>query len=177
MEPPPLAGCEAEISALGAVVEPWAAPTGGACRVERPLVLVASRIAPDRPLATSCAMARAWLRFEPEVQAIARRELGLEVARMVHMGSHACRRMTGNAGRASLHATARALDLAGFELADGTRVTIAEHWSERGPRGRFLRAVAKAACRHFAMVLTPRSDRLHRDHLHLDIGPFSGCDA
>jgi len=93
------------------------------------------------------------------------------------MGSHACRRMTGNAGRASLHARALALDLVGFEFPDGSRVTVFEDWSDRGPRGRFLRAVAKAACRHFAMVLTPRSDRFHLDHLHLDLGPFVRCDA
>lgn len=176
---PPLtvSGCLDALRAAGLRVERWEAPGTGACRVDEPVRLARSGLPLDPPLETSCSLARAWLRFEPEVRAIARRELGAEPRGIVHMGSHACRRMTGNAGRASLHARALALDLAGFELADGTRVTVLEHWHDRGPRGRFLRAVAKAACRHFPMVLTPRSDRFHRDHLHLDLGPFARCDA
>jgi hypothetical protein len=174
---PPVAGCIEVLRAAGLVVEPWDAPASGACRVEAPVRLARTGLTFDRPLETSCPLALAWLRFEPEIRAIARRETGLEVVRVLHMGSHACRRMTGNAGRASLHARALALDLAGFELSDGSRVTVLEHWSDRGPRGRFLRAVAKAACQRFAMVLTPNSDRFHRDHIHLDLGPFAGCDA
>ncbi len=170
-------GCPAELAALGVSFEPWAAPSSGACRIEQPVRVTASRIALERPLLTSCAMARAWARFEPEIQAIARRELAAEPVRLLHMGSHACRGMTGNAGRASLHATARALDLAGFELSDGSRVVVGEHWHDQGRRGRFLRALARAACGRFAMVLTPRSDLFHRDHIHVDLGPFAGCDA
>lgn len=175
--PAPLVACPAALAALGVRFDPWAAPVAGQCRVEQPILVHASAIPPDRPLATSCTLALAWARLEPEILAIARRELGSPPRRMLHMGSHACRSMTGNAGRASLHASARALDLVGFELADGSRVTVREHWADSGPRGRFLRGVAAVACRHFAMVLTPRSDRLHRDHLHLDLGPFKGCDA
>ena len=72
-----------------------------------------------------------------------------------HYGSFACRGMTGNAGRPSLHAQARALDIAGFQLADGRIVTVVDGW--RGPpdQRRFLRAVAAAACRQFSVVLTP----------------------
>lgn len=172
-----MAGCPVELAALGVRFEPWAAPSIGACSVERPIRMIASGVSPAPPLQTSCALARAWARFEPEIRAIARRELDAEPVRTLHMGSHACRRMTGNAGRASLHASARALDLSGFELVDGTRVLVREHWYDRGPRGRFLRAVARAACRRFAMVLTPRSNRFHHDHIHLDLGPFAGCDA
>jgi hypothetical protein len=29
----------------------------------------------------------------------------------------------------------------------------------------------------FHLVLTPRSDALHRSHLHLDIGRWRRCDA
>jgi len=175
--PPPVSGCLDALRAAGLLVEAWDAPASGACRVEAPVRLARTGLGFDRPLETSCPLALAWLRFETEIRAIARRELGREPRGVIHMGSHACRRMTGNAGRASLHARALALDLVGFEFPDGSRVTVFEDWSDRGPRGRFLRAVAKAACRHFAMVLTPRSDRFHLDHLHLDLGPFVRCDA
>lgn len=170
-------GCIEALRAAGLPVEPWSAPGGGTCRVEAPVRLARTGLALDRPLETSCPLALAWLRYEEELRAIARRELGTDNLTLLHMGSWACRRMTGNAGRASLHARALALDVAGFRLADGRRITVAEHWHDRGPAGRFLRAAAGAACRHFPMVLTPRSDRWHRDHLHVDLGPFARCDA
>lgn len=117
----------------------------------------------------------AWSDFERAVQAAAEDQLGQRVTGIRHYGSYACRRMTGNAGRPSLHAQARAIDVAAFRLADGSEVTVAKGWS--GPRAqrRFLRAVAQAACRHFSVTLTPASDAAHRDHLHLDIGPWRRC--
>ena len=117
----------------------------------------------------------AWSEFEAAVDRAARDYLRSPVVAIRHFGSFACRRMTGNAGRLSLHAQARALDVAGFVLADGRVVTVERGW--RGPRDqqRFLRAVAAAACRHFSVTLTPDSDRLHRDHLHVDIGPWRQC--
>lgn len=174
---PPVAGCVEALRGAGLAVEPWQPPGTGACRVEAPIRLARTGLALDRPLETSCPLALAWLRYEEELRAIARRETGRELAAVEHLGSWACRPMTGNAGRASLHARALALDVAGFRLADGSRITVLEHWRGRGPEGRFLRAAARAACRHFAMVLTPESDRWHRDHLHFDLGPFARCDA
>jgi hypothetical protein len=75
----------------------------------------------------------------------------------------------------SEHATGRAIDLAGFELADGSRVSVKDDWDE-GQRGRFLREIATRACAYFSVVLTPETDRHHRDHLHLDVGPWRACD-
>lgn len=118
-----------------------------------------------------------WMAFEPEIGRLAQRHLGQAVRGVRHYGSHACRAMTGNGRRRSLHASALALDVAGFELADGSLVTVARDWRSRGPRGRFLRAVAKAACARFSVVLTPESDRDHADHIHVDLGPWKLCDA
>ncbi len=126
-------------------------------------------------LETSCAMLVAWSDIEAEMQRAARRHLGQPVRSVYHYGSHACRGMAGNVGRPSLHATGRALDVSGFELVDGTVVTVEEGWD--GPRGqrRFLRAVRDAACRRQGVVLSPDRDRRHRDHLHLDLGPWRLC--
>jgi hypothetical protein len=129
------------------------------------------------PLDTSCAMLLAWSDFERELDRIAKAVMGSSVAAIRHYGSFACRGMTGNAGRRSLHAQARALDIAAFQLADGRLVTVLAGW--RGPpdQRRFLQAVTQAACRQFSVVLTPNSDRLHRDHIHLDIGPWRKCEV
>jgi hypothetical protein len=122
-------------------------------------------------------MLLAWAQFEADLQAIARGTMGSPVVAIRHYGSFACRGMTGNAGRRSLHAQARALDIAGFQLADGEVVTVLRGWNGPANQRRFLHALAAAACRRFSVVLTPNSDRFHRDHLHLDIGPWRKCGA
>lgn len=174
---PPADSCLAALTRAGVTAERWEAPERGACRVEGPVRLARTGLSFNRPLETSCPLALAWLRYEAELAVLAKRETGRELVAVEHAGSHACRAMTGNAGRASLHARALALDVVAFRLSDGTRIAVEQHWRDSGPYGRFLRAAARLACRHFAMVLTPMSDRWHRDHFHFDLGPFPRCDA
>jgi hypothetical protein len=167
--------CLRMLAERGIAVQPW---NGGStsCPVDTPVSAAAGammRFAPS--LKPSCAMLVAWSDFEAAIDRAARDYLRSRVVAIRHYGSFACRPMTGNSDRPSLHAQARALDIAGFELADGRIVTVESGW--RGPRDeqRFLRAVAAAACRHFSVTLTPDSDRLHRNHLHVDIGPWRTC--
>lgn len=167
--------CLADLAAAGARFEPWAGAGGQSCKVVGPISIQSTRLLPDKPIQTSCAMGLAWVRFETEVTALARSLLGQEPKQLLHYGSYACRRMTGNSSRMSEHATGRALDIAGFTFADGRQITILRDWRDQGPAGKFLRAVAAAACRRFSLVLTPDSDRNHQDHLHLDIGPWKRC--
>ena len=68
----------------------------------------------------------------------------------------------------SEHARANAVDIAGFRLEDGRRISVAADWNDRGDKGRFLRDVRDGACRLFSTVLSPDYNRAHRDHLHLD---------
>ena len=179
-EPPPGAGpagpaCVRELAERGIAVTPWQGGTA-ACPIQTPIQAPRGRTATFTPaLRTSCAMLLAWTDFEADLQAIARSTLGTQVVGIRHYGSFACRAMTGNAGRRSLHAQARALDIAGFELADGREVTVLRGWSGPPDQRRFLQTVATAACRRFSVVLTPNSDRFHRDHLHVDIGPWRKC--
>ena len=126
-------------------------------------------------LRTSCAMLVAWTGFEAAVERAARDYLRSPVVAIRHFGSFACRRMTGNSVRLSLHSQARAFDLAGFRLADGRIVTVERGWRGTRDERRFLRAVAAAACRYFSVTLTPDTDRLHYNHLHVDIGPWRQC--
>lgn len=169
--------CLADVAARGARMTPWTeAPTRGSCGVDTPITLLAGRYELLPPVGTSCRMASAWLKMEPTIDHLARRELGVPVAAVTHYGSYGCRRVNNSwFGRKSLHATARALDVSGFVLADGQRIEVARDWRSRGSKGRFLRAVAKAACERFSVVLTPESDRHHQDHLHFDIGPWRHC--
>lgn len=119
---------------------------------------------------TSCPVAAALSLWEWEVvQPAAQRHFGAAVARIEHLGSYSCRRMYGrSAGDWSEHATADAIDIAAFRLADGTRIGVAEDWGEGGEKAAFLREVRTGACRLFSTVLSPDYNAAHRDHLHLD---------
>jgi hypothetical protein len=168
--------CLQALAARQVAATRWTARTRGNCAVDTPVTASTARgtrFTP--PLETSCAMLVAWADFDAALQQAAIDHLGSGVAAVRHFGSHGCRRMTGNAGRLSLHAHARALDVAGFELADGSTVSVASGWRGTRAERRFLRAVAAAACRHFSVTLTPASDRAHADHLHVDIGPWRLC--
>lgn len=121
-------------------------------------------------LGMACPVAAALAVWEWEVvQPAARRHFGQAVATIDHFGSYNCRRMYGrDAGAFSEHATADALDVAGFRLADGTRISVVGDWTGGGTKASFLREVHQGACGLFATVLGPDDNAAHRDHLHLD---------
>lgn len=121
-------------------------------------------------LGVACPVAAALSVWEWQVvQPAAERIFGTEVAGIDHFGSYSCRRMYGReTGAISEHATANALDVAGFTLADGRRITVARDWRGEGDDARFLREVRDGACGLFATVLSPDYNAAHRDHLHLD---------
>ncbi|HXP95874.1 MAG TPA: extensin family protein, partial [Telmatospirillum sp.] len=81
----------------------------------------------------------------------------------------------GRPERLSQHAFGRALDVTGFELADGTVISVMKDWRNRGAKSEFLHQVAQGACKMFSVVLTPNYNAEHHDHLHLDIGPHKLC--
>lgn len=121
-------------------------------------------------LGTSCPVAAALSLWEWEiVQPAAQKHFGQSVAQVEHLGSYSCRRMYGRStGGWSEHATADAIDIAGFRLADGTRVSVLRDWEAGGEKAAFLRDVRSGACRLFSTVLSPDYNAAHRDHLHLD---------
>jgi hypothetical protein len=127
----------------------------------------------------TCEMAVAlamWM--EHEVQPLALAHLGQRVASLMSRGSYACRNIVGTAlwGHVrSQHAYANAADIAGFTLADGRQIDVLTHWPADTAEGRFLREIHARACRYFRAALGPNYNAAHRDHFHLDRGPFSSC--
>jgi hypothetical protein len=121
-------------------------------------------------LGTSCPVAAALALWEWHVvQPAALRHFGQRVASIDHFGSYSCRRVNGrDEGAWSEHARANAVDVAGFRLADGTRITIVGNWPGEGPGAAFLREVRDGSCDLFATVLSPDYNAAHRDHFHLD---------
>jgi len=121
-------------------------------------------------LVTSCPVATALLLWDQRVvQPAAERHFGQGVTAFLHAGSFSCRRLYGReTGAWSEHATADAVDILGFRLADGRTVSVLRDWPATGRDASFLREVRDGACRLFTTVLSPEYNAAHRDHLHLD---------
>jgi hypothetical protein len=152
-------------------------PSSVDCALENAVLLPAAvRSSPSDPVVT-CRLAAAWALFERHtLQPMAQQHLGSEVARVRHLGSYSCRNVNhAESGRRSEHATANAIDIAGFVLRDGREVRVARGWGGDGAEGAFLRAVRDGACRWFRAVLGPDYNAAHTDHFHFDMGPWRTC--
>ncbi|WP_342658475.1 extensin family protein [Sphingomonas sp. NY01] len=121
-------------------------------------------------LGIACPVAAALSLWEwTVVQPAAQKRFGSRVTAIDHFGSYNCRRISGrDSGTWSEHATADAVDIAGFRLADGRRITVARDWTGGADNAAFLREVRDGACRLFATTLSPDYNAAHADHLHLD---------
>ncbi|PXW71911.1 extensin-like protein [Loktanella sp. PT4BL] len=131
------------------------------------------------PIETRCAIALRLAMWETHsVQPAAAEFLQTSVTAIDHIGSYNCRTIrTGNgpSTRMSTHATADAIDIAGFQLADGGQVRLLADWEPPGRRADFLRAVRDGACDWFSLTLSPDYNRLHADHFHLQSRGWGLC--
>ncbi len=110
------------------------------------------------------------------LQPAAHRHFGRAVTGIQHFGSYSCRNIYGRPDATrSRHATAEAWDIAGFVLEDGRRIRVLGDWQSTDVSAAFLRDVRDGACRFFDGVLSPDYNVAHRDHLHLDRGPYRVC--
>ncbi len=121
-------------------------------------------------LGVACPVAAALAIWEWNVvQPAAERHFGTKVTSIDHFGSYSCRRIYGrDAGTWSEHSTADAVDIAGFRLGNGTRITVARDWKGDAAKAAFLREVRDGACQLFATTLSPDYNAAHADHFHLD---------
>jgi hypothetical protein len=169
------AACLTALNERGAVFESRGDIEGsGSCGITNAVTLHATPVPLQGNATLACPAALAVTNFERDVvQPAAQRYLGERVTRIDVLSSYGCRRVAGS-GNFSEHAIGQAIDISGFETAH-QRITVLASWRDRGPRGEFLRAVARSACARFGAVLTPSYDRDHYNHFHLDIGPHRVC--
>lgn len=123
-----------------------------------------------------CSAAAALVLWERHVlQQEAERILKKQVRSVQTFGTFSCRNVNHRKqGRLSQHATANAIDIAGFTFADGSSASVLKDW-ENGERGEFLRAVRDGACRFFGGVLSPAYNAAHANHFHFDMGWWKIC--
>lgn len=124
----------------------------------------------------TCSMASpfaGWARFG--VDRAAQQLLGSRLAKIETFGSYSCRNVAGT-NRRSGHSTANAIDVSGFVLEDGRRITILKHWNGGTPAERqFLRTVHGSACKRFGTTLGPAYNAAHADHLHIEADKANFC--
>lgn len=166
--------CAATLERAGVEASPVPArPASNGCGYDDAVALTGGALSKTPAMRCATAVAYAtWMRHV--VQPAAERRLGARVASVRTFGAYSCRDIAGRPGRRSQHATANAIDVAGFDLADGRSVTLISHWG-RGEQGRFLREARDGACGLFAGVLSPDWNAAHADHFHLDLGRADIC--
>ncbi len=178
------AACQARLAELGVRAEAVPPPAGeGECGIEAPVRLMAaprrngSIAFPERPL-IDCRLAEKLAEWLAGVVAPVFTERYSSALAAVRTGpGYECRnRNRAAAGKISAHARGLALDISGFELADGRLVAVGaeaapgQGSAEAAPgQGSAVQTVRIAACGWFTTVLGPGSDPQHATHLHLDI--------
>lgn len=152
-------------------------PASAKCPLSDVLRIEAGQARLSSSFLASCPLAVAYALFEHHgLQPAAQRVFGQRVTQVDHLGSFACRNVYNRKqGRLSQHATANALDISGFRLADGQRIVLARDWQGEDMKARFLREVQKAGCKSFNTVLGPDYNAAHRNHFHLDMGRWQVC--
>lgn len=110
-----------------------------------------------------------WL--DNHVQSAAHQYFGQNIKAIRVAASYVCRTRNNKKGaKISEHGFGRALDIASFQLQNGTWIDVQFH-KEGSAAAKFQRDLRTTACRSFSTVLGPGSDEYHHDHLHLDIAP------
>jgi hypothetical protein len=166
-------GCRAMLDKAGIAYVAMKPGGKGQCAYSNTVLLKpepgAIALSPDH-VAPSCPVVVALKLWEWNVvQPAAQQILGQPVVRITHFGSYSCHRMYGSSkGDFSEHATADAIDISGFILAGGQKITVEGDWKGTGKGAEFLREVRNGACRLFSTVRSPDYNAAHRDHLHLD---------
>ena len=137
---------------------------------------VRTPIAFNTPTIATCSMTAALYWWQRDLQTIAELQLHTTIKRIDQIGTYECRNIDSAAtGARSEHATANAIDIAGFETADGRDITVLKDWRKPTPEGAFLRAAHDSACEVFGEVLSPDYNALHANHFHLDQAAWVMC--
>lgn len=102
--------------------------------------------------------------------------LGQRLVRIDHLGSYACRNVYHRAqGRLSEHATADALDVAGFKMSAGETITVAGSWKEQGKSADYLHRVFSEGCPFMGNIIGPDYNAAHANHFHFGMRWFGFC--
>jgi hypothetical protein len=133
--------------------------------------LAANAVAVNPPATLACPLVSALDRWISEgVQPAALHWFGVPVTEMKQISAYSCREMVGaGTSHISEHAFGNALDIAGFTLADGRKISVVKGWHGSAEEQAFLHDVQLYACETFNTVLAPGYNAAHYNHIHVDL--------
>lgn len=173
--------CHEALSAASVMFKEVPAVSEGQCGFSEALEISSSLAAwepnPGAPndLPMTCGLAAKLHLWERHVVIpAAEKHLGSPVSEIKVFGTFQCRKVAGN-DRLSEHAFAKAIDVAGFVLADGREITVLHDYHGEGSEGAFLREIRQRACEIFDVTLGPDYNADHANHFHLDVGGSKAC--
>ena len=169
--------CHDALSAAGVRYREVPAAHQGSCGYNEALVVQASMStwkAPEAMPMTCDLAAKMHLWERHVVIPAAEKYLGSPVVEIKAFGSFQCRTVAGH-DRLSEHAYGKAVDVAGFVLADGREITVLGDFYNKGAKGDFLREIHDRACDLFDVTLGPNYNEDHANHFHVDVGGQHAC--
>ncbi|EAQ04314.1 hypothetical protein OB2597_09229 [Pseudooceanicola batsensis HTCC2597] len=160
-----------DVAIQGVSVGPVGGP--GACGIDQAVrISSVSGVGLSTHAVMDCTTAKTLNTWVERGMKPAVRQRGGGVTQIRVVAHYACRTRNNQAGaRLSEHAKGRAVDIAGFTLRDGSRISVLDGWNTRRD-GAILRRMHKAACGPFGTVLGPDANRFHRDHFHFDTARY-----
>jgi hypothetical protein len=144
---------------------------GNGCQVSNAWRLrSAAGVSFSRPATVNCGVVGPlddWIAHT--VQPAAQQSFGESVVGVDIAASYACRARNNEYGaKMSEHGFGNAIDISGFTLESGRKITVREGWRGESSEREFLSEVRRDACGEFRTVLGPGTPH-HRDHFHLDL--------
>ena len=179
-----LTSCHLDLAARGIALEPTIRETAHTdshpnldCDIDDPvwlkspvmgLELYTSNGEPDEEVLASCPLAHALADTALDVMP----ELATG---LLHMGTYNCRVISGT-NTLSEHSFANAIDIYGFQMADGDYYTLVEDWEHNTskPVGeaaswRYETAYRWHEAELWNIILTPNYNTAHDNHFHVDL--------
>lgn len=151
---------------------------GGKCPLKGPVrVRGFGDVSLSSSYLASCRLALSSAMFVSQVaKPLASEALRSPLVRIDHLGSYACRNIYNKPNaRLSEHATAEALDIAGFWLKDGRQLTVLKQWPQTGDEGQFIHTLFTQSCPYFGNSIGPDYNTAHANHFHLGLRWFGFC--
>lgn len=126
----------------------------------------------------SCDLGLALAHFEKVMQEEAQQHLDTTISTIKHLGTYNCRKMA-RFDLMSEHSYANGIDLAEFSLKNRKKVSVLRHFQATAeapttPSAQFLRNISQRGYDEgvFSVVVTEYFDRLHKNHIHVDLARY-----
>ena len=153
------------------------ADSGGACPLNNVVrVRDFGPVSLNSSFLASCPMAVASTMYALRSREQTLQQMQSPLVRISHVGSYACRNIYHRTeGRLSEHATADAWDVTGFQLANGQRLTVSQHWQQPTDKAAMLHTLWRGGCQVFGNALGPDYNAAHTTHFHLGMRGAGYC--